>query len=172
MCRSCQSCIHRVSAIMVRTNLLSPPRGCSQGGKKRSTVGRRKNLLWVVDATYRGSVRRPTVGFFRGLWMTPLETACGAGLRGVGEDAVFACLRVEREALLFGRVIEVLLREGLMGCGGTIRGTALERTRGSLQGRAVSLGERVGRCLTSCRPYRPYREPWRAWQEYLPSSQR
>ena len=30
-------------------------------GKKRPTVGRRKNLLWVVSPTYRGSLRRPTV---------------------------------------------------------------------------------------------------------------
>ena len=34
--------------------------------KKRSTVGRRKNLLWVVMTTYRGSHRRPTVGRFLG----------------------------------------------------------------------------------------------------------
>ena len=30
-------------------------------GKKRPTVGRQKNLLWVVLTTYRGSLRRPTV---------------------------------------------------------------------------------------------------------------
>ena len=72
--------------------MLAQQRGVlRRGDKKRPTVGRRKNLLWVVDATYRGSVRRPTVGFFRRLWMTPLETACGAGLQGVGEDAVL-CL--------------------------------------------------------------------------------
>ena len=40
---------------------------CGLGrGKKRSTVGRRKNLLWVVMTTYRGSHRRPTVGRFEG----------------------------------------------------------------------------------------------------------
>ncbi len=33
-------------------------------GKKRPTVGRRKNLLWVVSPTYRGSLRRPTVDPF------------------------------------------------------------------------------------------------------------
>ncbi|WP_298575435.1 hypothetical protein, partial [uncultured Porphyromonas sp.] len=32
--------------------------------KKRPTVGRRKNLLWVVSTTYGASVRRPTVGRF------------------------------------------------------------------------------------------------------------
>ena len=32
--------------------------------KKRPTVGRRKNLLWVVDATYGRSSSRPTVGLF------------------------------------------------------------------------------------------------------------
>ena len=31
--------------------------------KKRPTVGRSKNLLWVASTTYRGSVDRPTVGF-------------------------------------------------------------------------------------------------------------
>ena len=36
----------------------------SRRGKKRPTVGRLENLLWVVDATYRGSVSRPTVGLF------------------------------------------------------------------------------------------------------------
>ena len=41
----------------------------------RPTVGRRKNLLWVVDATYRRSSRRPTVGFF----LPPLR---GAGNKG------------------------------------------------------------------------------------------
>ena len=39
----------------------------SEGVKKDPTVGRRKNLLWVVETTYRGSQRRPTVGFFRPL---------------------------------------------------------------------------------------------------------
>ena len=33
-------------------------------GKKRPTVGRQKNLLWVVSPTYRGSLRRPTVDPF------------------------------------------------------------------------------------------------------------
>ncbi len=36
-------------------------------GKKRSTVGRRKNLLWVGRPTYCGSHRRPTVGLFLGV---------------------------------------------------------------------------------------------------------
>ena len=58
-----------------------------EGGKKRPTVGRRKNLLWVVYATYGRSVRRPTVGFFRVLWKTLQAAACGGGLRGVGEEA-------------------------------------------------------------------------------------
>ena len=31
--------------------------------QKRPTVGRQRNLLWVVSTTYRGSQRRPTVGF-------------------------------------------------------------------------------------------------------------
>ena len=40
---------------------------CGLGrGKKRSTVGRPKNLLWVGRPTYRGSQRRPTVGRFWG----------------------------------------------------------------------------------------------------------
>ena len=39
---------------------LRPP----QEAKKRPTVGRRKNLLWVASPTYRRSLRRPTVGFF------------------------------------------------------------------------------------------------------------
>ncbi len=111
MCRSCLSCIHRVSALMVRTNLLPPPGGCSRRVKKRPTVGRRKNLLWVVNAAYRGSVRRPTVGFFRGLWVTSLETVCGAGLRGVGEDAVLCLSEGECKPCLFGRVIGVILWE-------------------------------------------------------------
>ena len=40
-----------------------PPRlECGLGrGKKRPTVGRRKNLLWVVSTTYGRSHRRPTV---------------------------------------------------------------------------------------------------------------
>ncbi|ERJ72522.1 hypothetical protein HMPREF1556_00644 [Porphyromonas sp. oral taxon 278 str. W7784] len=40
---------------------LSPP---APRGKKKPTVGRRKNLLWVASPTYRRSLRRPTVGFF------------------------------------------------------------------------------------------------------------
>ncbi len=36
--------------------------GAKGRGKKRPTVGRQKNLLWVVSPTYRGSLRRPTVG--------------------------------------------------------------------------------------------------------------
>ncbi|ERJ71162.1 hypothetical protein HMPREF1556_01394 [Porphyromonas sp. oral taxon 278 str. W7784] len=43
---------------------LPAPRATSRRVKKDPTVGRRKNLLWVVKATYRGSSRRPTVGFF------------------------------------------------------------------------------------------------------------
>ena len=39
-------------------------------GKKRPTVGRQKNLLWVVSPTYRGSLRRPTVG---PIWTPPEE---------------------------------------------------------------------------------------------------
>ena len=35
--------------------------------QKRSTVGRRKNLLWVISPTYDRSHRRPTVGFFLSL---------------------------------------------------------------------------------------------------------
>ena len=47
---------------------------CGLGrGKKRSTVGRRKNLLWVVMTTYRGSQRRPTVGRFLGVPEGTLE---------------------------------------------------------------------------------------------------
>ena len=38
--------------------------GVKGRGKKRPTVGRRKNLLWVVSPTYRGSLRRPTVDPF------------------------------------------------------------------------------------------------------------
>ena len=50
-------------------------------GEKRSTVGRRKNLQWVVDATYRGSVGRPTVGFFLPLLCHPSETRSGSDFR-------------------------------------------------------------------------------------------
>ena len=40
---------------------------CGLGrGKKRSTVGRPKNLLWVGRPTYSGSQRRPTVDRFWG----------------------------------------------------------------------------------------------------------
>ena len=47
---------------------------CGLGrGKKRSTVGRRKNLLWVGRPTYRGSQRRPTVGRFFGMPEGTLE---------------------------------------------------------------------------------------------------
>ena len=35
--------------------------GAKGRGKKRPTVGRQKNLLWVVSPTYCGSLRRPTV---------------------------------------------------------------------------------------------------------------
>ena len=38
--------------------------GATERGKKRPTVGRRKNLLWVVSPTYGRSHRRPTVGLF------------------------------------------------------------------------------------------------------------
>ena len=48
-------------------------------GKKRSTVGRRKNLLWVVMTTYRGSHRRPTVGLFLGVPEKALEPVRRAG---------------------------------------------------------------------------------------------
>ncbi|ERJ71854.1 hypothetical protein HMPREF1556_01090 [Porphyromonas sp. oral taxon 278 str. W7784] len=39
--------------------------------KKRPTVGRRKNLLWVVSPTYGRSHRRPTVGSFLPLPKSP-----------------------------------------------------------------------------------------------------
>ena len=42
----------------------------------RPTVGRRKNLLWVVDATYRRSSRRSTVDPF----LLPLKVAGNKGL--------------------------------------------------------------------------------------------
>ena len=41
----------------------------------RPTVGRRKNLLWVVDATYRRSSRRSTVDPF----LPPLKIAGNKG---------------------------------------------------------------------------------------------
>ena len=41
----------------------------------RPTVGRRKNLLWVVDATYRRSPRRSTVDPF----LPPLKSAGNKG---------------------------------------------------------------------------------------------
>ena len=59
--------------------------------KKRPTVGRRKNLLWVVDATYGRSSRRPTVDPFLPLPKRVNETACIRGskpwdaLRKTGE---------------------------------------------------------------------------------------
>ena len=53
---------------------------CGLGrGKKRSTVGRRKNLLWVVMMTYRGSHRRSTVGRFWGVPKRTLEPDRGEG---------------------------------------------------------------------------------------------
>ncbi len=53
---------------------------CGLGrGKKRSTVGRRKNLLWVVMTTYRGSHRRSTVGRFWGAPKRTLEPDRGGG---------------------------------------------------------------------------------------------
>ena len=45
----------------------------------RPMVGRSYDLLWVVDATYRRSSRRPTVGFF----LPPLK---GAGNKGFGRE--------------------------------------------------------------------------------------
>ena len=52
----------------------SPRLECGLGrGKKRSTVGRRKNLLWVGQPTYRGSHRRPTVDRFLGVPEKTLE---------------------------------------------------------------------------------------------------
>ena len=53
---------------------------CGLGrGKKRSMVGRRKNLLWVVMTTYRGSHRRSTVGRFWGAPKRTLEPDRGGG---------------------------------------------------------------------------------------------
>ena len=102
MCRPCLSCIHPVSALMVTTDLLAlRERGFRRGKKtthgrssKKPTVGRRCDLPWVGKTTYSR--------FFRGLWMTPLETACGAGLRGVGEDAVLCLSEGECKPCLFG----------------------------------------------------------------------
>ncbi len=37
------------------------------------TVGRKDDLLWVVDATYRRFLRRPTVGLFLPLPVDPSE---------------------------------------------------------------------------------------------------
>ena len=53
----------------------------------RPWEGRKRNLLWVVEATYGRSVRRPTVGFFGDLpWIVFLPLGAGeAG--GVGEGA-------------------------------------------------------------------------------------
>ena len=50
----------------------------SEGVKKDPTVGRRKNLLWVGRPTYRGSQRRPTVGFFAPS-QSPHDKRSGAG---------------------------------------------------------------------------------------------
>ena len=47
--------------------------------KKRSTVGRRKNLLWVVMMTDRGSHRRSTVGRFWGAPKRILKPDRGGG---------------------------------------------------------------------------------------------
>ena len=53
---------------------------CGLGrGKKRSTVGRQKNLLWVVRPTYRGSHRRSTVGRFWGRLRGRLSRTEGKG---------------------------------------------------------------------------------------------
>ena len=52
----------------------SPRLECGLGrGKKRSTVGRRKNLLQVVSPIHGGSHRRPTVGRFWGVPKGTLE---------------------------------------------------------------------------------------------------
>ena len=37
------------------------------------TVGRKDDLLWVVDATYRRFLRRPTVGLFFASPVAPSE---------------------------------------------------------------------------------------------------
>ena len=59
--------------------------GAKGKGKKRPTVGRRKNLLWVVSPTYRGSQRRPTVGRQKGSRERRRKPAHGAPSQGVSE---------------------------------------------------------------------------------------
>ena len=59
--------------------VLSIKRQALDSPKKRPTVGRRKNLLWVVDATYGRSSRRPTVDPFLPLPKRVNETACMRG---------------------------------------------------------------------------------------------
>ncbi|ERJ70294.1 hypothetical protein HMPREF1556_01560 [Porphyromonas sp. oral taxon 278 str. W7784] len=54
------------SAPSLRKHQIRPVRMGSPKGGKKPTVGRRKNLLWVVSPTCR-SHRRPTVGFILGL---------------------------------------------------------------------------------------------------------
>ena len=63
-----------------REGAILPRLECGLGrGKKRSTVGRRKNLLWVVMMTYRGSHRRSTVGRFWGAPKRILKPDRGGG---------------------------------------------------------------------------------------------
>ena len=53
---------------------------CGLGrGKKRSTVGRQKNLLWVGRPTYSGSQRRPTVDRFLGVPKRTIKPDRGGG---------------------------------------------------------------------------------------------
>ena len=72
---------------------------CGLGrGKKRSTVGRRKNLLWVVMTTYRESHRRPTVGRFWGVPEGTLER-----IKRGGEKSREHPVGAQRKKLVFFR---------------------------------------------------------------------
>ena len=95
---------------------------CGLGrGKKRSTVGRRKNLLWVVMTTYRGSHRRSTVGRFWGAPKRTLEPD-----RGEGEKSREHPVETQRRRSWSSSA--VLLRDALSENGVNVRRIGTSRT--------------------------------------------
>ena len=92
---------------------------CELGrGKKRSTVGRRKDLLWVVMTTYRGSHRRPTVGRFLGAPKRTLKLD-----RGEGEESREHPVETQRRRSWSSSAW--LLRDALLKMGGMFGGSEL-----------------------------------------------
>ena len=111
---------------------------CPEDPKNRPTVGRRKNLLWVVSTTYGRSQERPTVG--------PIWGSSEGGATAFGRRLLEGCESPPRSAVNFRFAVwrasppsrGVDTKEGRPQDKLPYRGASLRRSRSK------------GRSLTSC----------------------